>query len=100
MSIDATLLDDDLDDIFSDFNHTVEISATTYSGLYEQAYFEVGDFSGYKPVFTGKFSEMDLAAVDDTVLVTSDIDNITDKSFTVEEKIPVGRTMQLVLHEV
>jgi len=100
MTLDATLLDADLDDIFSDFNHSIKISATTYSGLYEQAYVEVGDFSGFKPVFVGKASEMNLAAVDSTVTITSDIDNITDKSFTVEEKIPVGRTMQLVLHEV
>ena len=99
MTIDSTLLDADLDDIFSDFNQSIVISATTYSGLYEQAYVEVGDFSGYKPVFTGKASEMNLAAVSDTVTVTSDIDNITDKSFTVDEKIPVGRAMQLVLHE-
>lgn len=100
MTIDATLLDADLDDIFSDFDNTIVISATTYSGLYEQAYVEVGDFSGYKPVFTGKASEMNNATVGDTVTVTSNIEGISNKNFTVEEKIPVGRSMQLVLHEV
>lgn len=100
MTIDSTLLDADLDDIFSDFNQSIVISGTTYSGLYEQAYAEVGDFSGYTPVFTGKYSEMNNASVDDSVTVTSDLDNITNKSFTVKEIIPLGRTMQLILHEV
>lgn len=99
MTIDSTLLDADLDDIFSDFNQSIVISSTTYSGLYEETYVESDNFSGFKPVFTGKASEVGLAAVDSTVTVTSDIDNITNKSFTVEEKIPSGRLMQLVLHE-
>lgn len=100
MTINATLLDADLDDIFSDFDQSIKIAATTYSGLYEQAYVEVGDFSGYKPVFSGKTGEMDLAAIDSSVFITSDIDGITNKEFTVEEKMPGGRLMQLVLREV
>lgn len=100
MTIDSTLLDADLDDIFSDFDNSIVISGTTYSGLYEEEYVEVGDFSGYKPIFSGKASEMDNAIIDATVTITSDIHNITNKSFTVEEKIPTGRLMQLVLHEV
>ena len=100
MNIDATSIDADLDDIFSDFNQVIVIATIEYSGMYEQAYVETDNFSGFKPVFTGKTSEMDLADVDDTVSITSDIDNITSKPFTVEEKIPVGRSMQLVLHEV
>ncbi len=99
MTIDSTLLDADLDDIFSDFNQSIVISGTTYSGLYAQEYVEVGNFSGFMPVFTGKYSEMNNAAVDGAVTVTSDIDNITDKAFTVKEVIPLGRTMQLILHE-
>ena len=100
MTLNATLLDADLDDIFSDFDQSIKISAITYSGLYEQAYVETEDFSGYRPVFSGKTSEMDLAAIDSSVFITSDIDGITSKEFTVEEKIPGGRLTQLVLHEV
>lgn len=100
MSLDATTLDDDLGDIFSDFNHRIEISGITYSGLYEESYIETDDFSGFQPIFTGLATEAGLASIDDTVLVTSDIENISNKAFTVEDKIPVGRTLQLVLHEV
>ena len=100
MTINDTLLDADLDDMFSDFNHSIVIASVTYAGLYEQAYVEVGDFSGYTPMFTGKTSDLSGAVIDTAVTVTSDLEGITNKAFTVKEAIPNGRVTQLVLHEV
>jgi len=99
MTIDATLLDADLDDIFNDFESSITVGGSTYAGFYEQTYVEISGFDGYAPVFTGKAADLGGLNKGDGVTVSSDIEGITSKAFTVRQPVTEGRTIKLILHE-
>lgn len=99
MAFDAADLDGDLDSIFDDFNDSILVDAVSYPGLYQESYIELNDISMFAPIFTAKVADLGAIAIEKVVAVSSGIYGLAGKAYTVKEKIPNARSVQLVLED-
>lgn len=92
----------DLDDMMGDWGDSVTIGGTAYDCLYDRSFVENADFAGFLPVvtLTAANAQASGVALGDSVSVTSVINVITDKAFTVRIIEPQGDgETKLVLEE-